>query len=130
MKYLLLITLTILLVRVGSTQTVIEMTHPLDANLVLLEVDNIAEADIAVYRTDSKEEIQEWDCKWKFKTWGFCNFSVYLTNDLSDPLLKDEDTGREVIFNGKVYFTDKKEEAGYKTEGFSLEGVFRKTASN
>ena len=43
-----------------SAQTVIEMGHPSDANLVLLEVDSPDKADIIVYKTDKKKEYQEW----------------------------------------------------------------------
>lgn len=122
---LILISLFITLNVCAFTQTVIEMTHPGDANLILLEVDNIEDADIAVLKTDDKEQYQAWDCMWKFKTWGFSNFSVYITNDTKDPNLFDEETGIQHVFHGKIYFTDKIEEKGYKTEGFMLEGVFK-----
>ena len=56
-----------------QAQTVIEMGHPGDANLILLEVSSEDKADIIDYKTDNKKEIQEWDCKWKFKSWGFKN---------------------------------------------------------
>lgn len=114
----------------GFTQTVIEMANPNDANLVLLQVDNIKDADFAVYKTDDKTLSEEWDLKWKFKKWGFSNFSVYITKDANDTLLKDEDTERKILFNGKVFFTDDPVKAKYITPGFRLEGVFRKTASN
>ncbi len=111
-------------------QTVIEMTHPGDANLVLLEVDDIKKADIVIYRTEDKVEAEEWDCMWKFKKWGFSNFSIYATKNPNDSLLNDQEMGVNYQFQGKVYFTDKKDERGYKTPGFQLEGVFRKTSIN
>lgn len=113
-----------------NSQTVIEMTHPGDANLILLEVDDIKDADIAVYKTDEKDLYEKWDCMWKYKTWGFSNFSIYITKDKNDPKLIDEETDLQLVFHGKIYFTDKPEDRGYKTEGFMLEGVFRKYANN
>lgn len=109
-------------------QTVIEMTHPGDANLVLLVVDDISKADIVIYKTEDKVEAEEWDCMWKVKKWGFSNFSLYLTKNPNDSLLVDEEMGVTYNFQGKVFFTDKKDERGYKTPGFQLEGVFRKTS--
>lgn len=110
-------------------QTVIEMTHPGDANLVLLVVDDISKADIVIYKTNDKVEAEEWDCMWKVKKWGFSNFSLYLTKDINDSLLLDDDMGVKYNFHGKVYFTDKKDERGYKTPGFQLEGVLRTTSA-
>jgi hypothetical protein len=40
--------------------------------------------------------------------------------------MKDDEMGVTYNFQGKVYFTNKKEERGYKTPGFQLEGVLRK----
>ena len=53
----------------GFSQTVIEMASPLDANVVLLEVDSPDKADLVIYKTSDKNLIQEYNCKWKFKTW-------------------------------------------------------------
>jgi hypothetical protein len=125
-----LIILMFALPLINHAQTVIEMTHPADANLVLLQVDNPKDADIVIYRTNDKVECEEWDCMWKFKTWGFCNFSVYLTKNANDSLLNDEEMGINYNFMGKIYFTDDKSLRGYKTPGFQLEGVFRKTKTN
>lgn len=108
------------------SQTVIEMTHPIDAGLVLLQVDKPEDADIVVYRTNSKDEAEEWDCKWKFKTWGFSNISVYLTKSPLDSLLLDPDTGMNLPIDGKIYFTEDVTKRGYKNRDFRLEGVFRK----
>jgi hypothetical protein len=120
--------ITTLTFELSFAQTVIEMTHPGDANLVLLEVDDIKKADIVIYRTDDKVEAEEWDCMWKFRQWGFSNFSIYATKNPNDSLLNDVDMGINYQFQGKVYFTNKKEDRGYKTPGFQLEGVFRKTS--
>jgi len=112
------------------SQTVIEMASPLDANVVLLEVDSPEKADLIVYKTSDKKLIQEYNCKWKFKAWGFSNFSIYITKDSNDELLMDEETGRKKAINGKIYFTDDVAQAGYKNPEFRLEGVFRKVANN
>lgn len=109
------------------SQTVIEMMHPGDANIILLEVNNPEDADIIIYKTNKKEEYEEWNCKWKFKKWGFANFSVYIAKSPDDSLLYDDELGIKYNIQGKVYFTNKKEEARYVTPGFQLEGVLRKT---
>ena len=126
---LLLIIFVVVSFNFSKAQTVIEMGHPADANLVLLEVDSPDKADIIVYKTDDKKEYQEWQLKWKFKSWGFSNFSIYLTKDKNDPLLIDEETGRKKLFNAKVYFTDSPEKARYVDPNFRLEGVFRKVVA-
>jgi len=113
-----------------NAQTVIEMTHPGDANLILLEVDALEKADFVVYRTDNKEDYTEWDLMWHFKRWGFSNFSVYLSKNPEDTLLNDIDMGVQYAFHGKVYFSDNKDDRGYKNPNFHLEGVFRKTSTD
>ncbi|HBS87899.1 MAG: hypothetical protein A2W91_10715 [Bacteroidetes bacterium GWF2_38_335] len=110
----------------ANCQTVIEMMHPSDANIVLLQVDNKDEADVIIYRTELKDEFQAWDCMWKMKSWGFSNFSVYITKDLNDSLLVDDDTGNKLLIHGKVFFTENPSERGYKDPNFRLEGVLRK----
>jgi hypothetical protein len=130
MKVIFILIMSFLIVSNVKSQTVIEMTHPGDANLVLLVVDKPEDADIVVYKTDKKEEYEEWNCKWKFKKWGFSNFSVYLTKNPNDSLLYDEEMGIQYSIQGRIYFTNNKEEAGYKTPGFQLEGVLRKTSTN
>ena len=107
-------------------QTVIEMMYPGDANLVLLEVDNPDSADIIVYKTHDKKQAAQWDLMWKFKKWGFSNFSVYITKDPNDSLLIDEETGIKYPIQGRIYFTNNPDERGYKNPDFHLEGVFRK----
>jgi len=130
MKIFLIIFFSLLISSIAKNQTVIEMMHPGDANLVLLVVDKPEDADIVVYKTDKKEEYEEWNCKWKFKKWGFSNFSVYLTKSTEDSLLHDNDMGIDYNIQGRIFFTDKKEEAGYKTPGFQLEGVLRRVKTN
>lgn len=125
MKYIVFVMLMSISI-FSFSQTVIEMTHPADANLVMLEVDKADDADIVVYRTEDKKEAQEWDCKWKFRSWGFSDFSVYLTKNEQDSLLTDTDTGMTLEFDGKIYFTTDKTKVGYKNRDFRLEGVFRK----
>ena len=130
MKTFIIIFVCMFAALLSNSQTVIEMTHPGDANLVLLVVDKPEDADIVVYKTDKKEEFEEWNCKWKFKKWGFSNFSVYLTKSAEDSLLKDDDMGIQYNIQGRIFFTNNKEEAGYKTPGFQLEGVLRKVTTN
>ncbi|MGQ9846615.1 MAG: hypothetical protein ACUVQP_03810, partial [Bacteroidales bacterium] len=108
MKIILIIFISIFAVLISKSQTVIEMTHPGDANLVLLVVDKPEDADIIVYKTDKKEEYEEWNCKWKFKKWGFSNFSVYLTNNPNDSLLFDDDLGIQYNIQGRIFFTNNK----------------------
>lgn len=121
-----IVILIVLFSVVANSQTVIEMTHPIDAGLVLLEVDTQEEADIVVYKTASKKDADDWDCKWKFRQWGFSNISVYLTKNPKDTLLLDPDTGMNLPIDGKIYFTTDITKRGYKDRDFRLEGVFRK----
>ncbi len=113
-----------------KAQTVIEMMNPGDANLVLLEVTDITKADVVIYLTEDKTEVEEWDYMWKFKKWGFSNFSVYVTKNSSDSLLVDAEMGVTYQPQGKIYFTTNKEERGIKTPGFHLEGIFMRTKTN
>ncbi len=106
-------------------QTVIEMTHPIDANIVLLKVDKKENADIIVFKTKKKKEARQWDCMWKFKKWGFANLSVFLMENIKDTVLyKDDDNS--FIIDGKVFFTENKDERGYNNPNFRLKKVFRK----
>ena len=130
MKIKIIILFSFIFITNINAQTVIEMSYPEDANLVLLEVDSPDKADIIVYKTQIKEEYQEWSLKWKFKSWGFSNFSVYITKDENDPKLVDEETGRKKLFSGKIYFTNSPDSAKYVDPNFRLEGVFRKVAKN
>jgi hypothetical protein len=109
-----------------NSQTVIEMTDPGDANFILLVVNDIKKADIVVYKTHKMKEVDAWDCMWKFKKWGFSNFTIFLTLNPDDSIMSYNESGIKYHFNGKIFFTDNKEERGYKTPGFVLEGIFRK----
>lgn len=110
-------------------QTVIPMANPEDASLVLLEVKNPDDADIIVYKTRERKECWEWDLKWKFRKWGFCNFTVFITNDTTELYtLKydgtDDDAKIYIPYAGKVYFTDSNKNTEYK-KSFSLPGVMK-----
>ena len=130
MKNLLYIKISIILLILlcfikANSQTVIEMTYPTDADLVLVRVNDKKDADIIVYRTEDKEEAKQWDCMWKFKSWGFSDFSIFVMNNISDTLLYIEDDYAYKVA-GKIYFTSNKEERGYNDPFFRLEGVFRR----
>lgn len=110
-------------------QTVIPMLSPEDASVVLLEVKNKEEADIVVYKTKFLSEAGEWDLKWKFRQWGFCNFSVFIAKDTTELYTTrfDADNDEEQIYVpycGKVYFTENKQETEYN-KSFSLPGVMK-----
>ncbi len=109
-----------------KSQTVIEMMYPGDANLVLLQVQDEKDADFVVYKTEDKAESEKWDLEWKFRKWGFANFSVYLAQSENDTLLVDKENGVTYPLQGKVFFTSNPDERGYKNPNFHLEGVFRK----
>ena len=125
MKYLLIIVLSIN-VYLSKGQTVIEMMYPGDANLVLLQVQDEKDADIVVYKTEDKNEAESWDLQWKFRKWGFSNFSIYLAQSADDTLLVDKEEGITYPLQGKIYFTSNPDERGYNNPNFHLEGVFRK----
>ncbi len=110
-------------------QTVIEMTHPIDADIVLLKVDKKENADIIVFKTKKKKEARNWDCNWKFKKWGFANLSIFLMENIKDTVLYKDDDNSFVI-DGKVFFTENKDERGYNNPNFRLKKVFRKIKDN
>jgi len=127
MKWFVIILLLLCLNSQG--QTVIQMLSPEDASVVLLEVKNKEEADIVVYKTKLLREAGEWDLKWKFRQWGFCNFSVFIAKDTTELYTSsfNADSDQEQIYVhycGKVYFTEKKEETEYN-KSFSLPGVMK-----
>lgn len=130
MKKILIFSVLMTFVYQSFSQTVIEMLHPADANVVLLEVGSKEDADIVIYKTEDKKEAQEWNCKWKFKDWGFSNFSIYISQTESDSLLYDTETGNKLIIHGKVFFTDNSSECGYMDLNFRLEGVLRKISKS
>lgn len=106
-------------------QTVIEMGHPADADLILLETKDSSLADFFIYKTDYKRDAAQWDYVWKFKKWGFCNFSVYILKDISEMDNVELDEGIEYIVHGTVYFTTDCEKRGIKKKGFALEGIMK-----
>lgn len=119
----------LLLIIVSSSvysQTMMEMSNPNDANIVLLEVQDTTNADIVVYLSDIKEEYQSWDCIWKIKEWGFSNFTYYLAQSESDTLLFTDDDKFPIPINGKVYFTDNKSIRGYRNNKVHIDGMMRK----
>ena len=125
--------LLIILITIGSLsygQTMIEMMSPGDADIILLEVYSKDSADVWVYKTTDKKESAQWDLMWRFKNWGFSNFSVYLAKDTSDLHVYAEDTYEEVETyytpHAKVYFVDNKNDVGYKNKNFRIEGIMRK----
>lgn len=131
MKWIITI-LLLLLLNVSFSQTMIEMTSPEDANLILLEVKDSSQADIYVYRTDRLKEAKEWDCMWKFKKFGFSNFAIYIAKNEKELYVSTEESlngleYKEYIPAGKVYFVKNKEHRGYR-KGFALEGVMKVTA--
>jgi len=129
MKYLLVIILFFSAYLIKG-QTVIEMMYPGDANLVLLQVHDEKDADIVVYKTEDKKEADSWDLEWKFRKWGFSNFSIYLAQSPDDTLLVDKEEGITYPLQGKIYFTNNPDKRGYKNPNFHLEGVFRKVKTN
>ncbi len=126
MKWLIIILFFSSVMAMG--QTVIPMSNPEDASLVLLEVKNPDDADIVVYKTKDRKECWEWDLKWKFRQWGFCNFTVFITSDTTELYtLKYDGSDDEKIYipyTGKVYFTDDKRYVEYK-KSFTLPGVMK-----
>lgn len=125
MKYILSFILVFMILS-SKSQTVIEMMYPGDANLVLLQVQNEGDADLIVYKTEDKSEAEKWDLQWKFRKWGFSNFSIYLAQSENDTLLVDKENGVTYPIQGKIYFSTNPDERGYKNPNFHLEGVFRK----
>lgn len=106
------------------------MCSPEDAQIILLETNSINQANLAVYKTKKKTEYQEWNLKWKFKKWGFSNFTIYIAKDTSELFVpKEESLHRETDFQyipqGKIYFTNNINEIGYKTPNYKLEGVMK-----
>lgn len=108
-----------------NAQTVIEMTHPTDADVVLLKVNSKDNADIVVYKTNRMKEAKQWDCMWKFRKWGFSDVSVFLLNDIKDTVLyRDDDYAYQI--DGNIFFTENKKERGYTRSNFLIEKIFRK----
>ena len=108
----------------SNAQSVIEMTDPSDAKVVLLSVNKKEAADIVVYKTTKRSESRKWDCMWRYKKWGFSDLSIFIFENLKDTVLyKEEDSNFKI--NGKVYFTQNPNERGYKDPNFRIEGIIR-----
>ena len=125
MKYLYL--LFVMLITFSTySQTMIEMSNPNDANIILLQVSDSSMADVIIYCAEEKEEWLEWDCMWKIKGWGFSNFAFYLAQSEDDTLLFTDDTHLAIPISGAVYFTHNKSIRGYKNDKVHIDGVMRK----
>ena len=120
-----LIFIFLFLISLGiSGQTFVEMMHPRDADIVLEVVRTAEEADIIVCITKDKKEARTWDCMWRFKSWGFANFSIFLLKSPEDfAKLKEDDT--PIFTDGKVYFVIDKEKRGYKSDKTIIGGIMR-----
>jgi hypothetical protein len=130
----LIVILFILFALSSRGQTVIEMMHPQDADIILLRTDDSTKADIIVYLTDKKDEYGQWNCSWKIKKWGFSNFSIFIASDTAQLILNNQDFIDEenrqdstIIIKpqGMVYFTTNPNLKGYKDPDFKLPGVMR-----
>jgi hypothetical protein len=104
----------------------IEMSNPNDADIILLEVKDTADADVIIYHTEKREEWESWDCMWKVRIGGFSNFSFYLADSESDTLLFTDEGHHPIAIGGRVYFTDEKELRGYKNAKVHIDGIMIK----
>jgi len=125
MKYLILTVIFVVAFAHVRSQTMIEMLHPEQADIVLCEVRDSSFADVVVYKTQSGKYADEWNLRWKFKKWGFANFAVYITDDPFCDELVDEDTGQRRRVDAFVYFTPNCEEAMYRHPSFMINGMMR-----
>jgi len=107
------------------SQTMIEMSNPNDATIVLLQVKDTADADVIIYCTEEKEEWEEWDCMWKIRNGDWSNFAFYLAQSETDTLLFTDEGHLPIPINGKVYFTHNKNERGYKNDRVHIDGVMK-----
>jgi len=126
MKKFLIVIILVLISMICCGQTVIEMLDVGDAQLILFEIDNKDSADVVIYKTDNKDEYQSWDCMWKFKSWGFSNFSIFIAkNELE--LISETYDGEYIQYkaHATIYFTTIKEERGYRNENIRLPGIMR-----
>lgn len=92
-----------------------------------MEVDSAHLADVVVYKTNNKKESQEWDLMWRFKGWGFSNFSIYIVKDSTELEYYDEETNVDHWIEpaGKIYFTENKEERRY-IEDYQIPGIMKR----
>ena len=109
----------------GMAQSVIEVIDPAEADIILLQVDKKEDADIVVYKTKKSSESKQWDCMWMFKKWGFSDLSIFIYTDVKDTS-KFVDEDLKYKFSGRVYYTQNKDERGYKDPDFQIEGLIRK----
>jgi hypothetical protein len=123
-RYFLLILFVVLCNR-GISQSVIEVVDPAEADVILLQVDKKEDADVVVYKTKKASESKEWDCMWMFKQWGFSDLSIYIYTDVKDTS-KFVDEDLKYKFSGRIYFTQNKDERGYRDPHFQIEGLTRK----
>jgi len=122
-----LILLLLLFSLVGKSQTFIEMISPQDADIILFEVDKKEKADIVIFSTNNTRLAKQWDCHWKFKKWGFSNFSIYIAKDSLELYVKNDNDS--VVFippTGKIYFTSNPKDRGYIDPDFRLPNLMRK----
>jgi hypothetical protein len=123
MKFKLLIILLLFNLSLFS-QTVIEMSDPGDASLIFLEVKNKDSADIIVYKTNLSKEARELSLKWKFRKWGFCDYTIYLAKDTSELYTQKfssyTDKRIRLSYFGKIYFTEDTTEVKYNRNFSSL----------
>jgi len=111
---------------VCCSQTVINMMDPGDATIILLEVDDPFDASIIVYKTNNKKEYKAWDYMWKFKKWGFSNFSIYIAENKDELTVKNMDD--ELITyepHATIFFTQNKNQRGYLNVDVRLPGIMR-----
>lgn len=108
------------------SQTMIEMMNPNDANIILLQVHDTADADVIIYCAEEKEEWQEWDCMWRMRNGGFSNFAFYLAQSVDDTLLFTDDGHHPIPIAGKVFFTHDKSIRGYKNNKVHIDGMMVK----
>ena len=134
MKGILIILLGLLFWTTSFSQTMVEVTHPADADIVLLQVPDSSDADVIICITQDKKKAKQWDCMWKFKKWGSANFAVYIARDTLSLYTKKEDTfDEEAEFyspDAKIYFTVYENERGYKNELFYIPGIMRIKRNN
>ena len=109
---------------ISYSQTMIEMSNPNDADIILLQVKDTSEADVIIYCATEKEEWESWDCMWKIRNGGWSNFAFYLAQSENDTLLINE-KGQKLHINGKIYFTHNKILRGYRTDDNFIEGVIK-----
>lgn len=109
-------------------QTVIETMHPADADVVLFQVMDSTNADVVICITKDKKKAAKWDCMWKFKEWGFSNFTIFIASDTSQLYMDSTDMldGEPSYYppSAYVYFTTYEDERGYRKDVI-INGIMR-----